>query len=180
MRLGWKVICSLTLVFKVMPAVAGEALVEIKEVIPGHAPMERGVIRFRDSQFGLIVVPELYGLTPGPHGTHLHARPDCSSESGKAAAGAGDHYDPGQTGLHAGPYGDGHLGDFPNLIVESDGRAIIPMLAPRVKLEDLRGHAIVIHAGADRYGAEITSSGDAHASHGEMTGGARMYCGVAL
>ncbi len=178
MRLGCKFIRSFALVFTVMPVVGGELLVEIKEVSPGHAPVERGIIRFQDSQFGLIVIPELYGLTPGPHGTHLHARPDCGSENGKAAAGAGDHYDPGHTGLHAGPYSDGHLGDFPNLIVEDDGRAIIPMLVPRVKLADLRGRAVVIHAGADRYGAESVSSGDAHASHSQMSGGARMYCGV--
>jgi superoxide dismutase, Cu-Zn family len=45
-----------------------------------------------------------------------------------------------------------------------------PELAPRVKVADVRGRALMIHHGADRY--------QDHAHHHQGMGGARMYCGV--
>lgn len=134
-----------------------------------------GTVRFVDGQYGLLVIPDLAGLTAGPHGTHVHEDPDCGPSQdhhGMAvpAGAAGGHYDPAGTGRHAGPYGDGHLGDLPNLIVEADGTATIPVLAPRVKVSDIRNRALMIHAEADRY--------TDHGAHHHGMGGMRMYCGV--
>ena len=81
------------------------------------------------------------------------------------AGAAGGRYDPDGAKSHQGPYGDGHLGDLPNLIVEDDGVATMTVLAPRVTVADLNGRALVMHAGPDRY-------------DGEEMGGARVYCGV--
>jgi Cu-Zn family superoxide dismutase len=83
---------------------------------------------------------------------------------------AGDHYDPEGTDRHAGPYGDGHLGDLPNLIVEADGTATIPVLAPRLSVSEIYDRSIMIHAEPDRY--------DEHETHHHGKGGARIYCGV--
>lgn len=121
-----------------------------------------GTMTFIDTQYGLQVKPDLKRLTPGVHAVHVHENPDCSD--------AGDHFDPAKTGKHEGPYGDGHLGDLPNITVEADGSATIEVLAPRVMVKDLRGRAVIIHKGADRY--------DMHAEHSHGKGGARMYCGV--
>ena len=56
-----------------------------------------------------------------------------------AALAAGGHYDPDKTDRHAGPYGNGHLGDLPFLYVDKEGKASLPVLAPRLKVADLQG-----------------------------------------
>jgi superoxide dismutase, Cu-Zn family len=86
-----------------------------------------------------------------------------------AAAAAGAHYDPAKSGHHDSPWGDGHLGDLPALYVDADGNATQPVLAPRLKLSDLPGRALMVHAG-----------GDNHADHPAPLGGggARIACGV--
>lgn len=130
-----------------------------------------GTVRFTDSAFGLIIEPNLANLEAGPHAAHIHEKPDCSAAGdGTLAGAAGNHYDPDGTGKHAGPYGDGHRGDLPNLIIESDGKATIPVLAPRLTAKEIKGRSLMIHAGADRF--------DTHSMHHHGTGGPRMYCGV--
>lgn len=130
-----------------------------------------GTVRFEDSRFGLLILPDLKNLQPGPHAAHIHANPDCSvGTDGSVAGAAGSHYDPQKSGVHAGPYGTGHRGDLPNLIVEADGTVRLSALAPRLTASEINGRSLMIHAGADRY--------DAHAEHHHGTGGARMYCGV--
>jgi Cu-Zn family superoxide dismutase len=155
------------------PGFAAEVTVEIYTAEPEGEGPAVGTIRFSDSEFGLLVTPDLQGMTPGPHGTHVHENPSCEpmEMAGEmhAAGMAGDHYDPEGTGRHAGPYGDGHLGDLPNLIVEADGTATIPVLAPRLTVSDILGRSVMIHAEADRY--------DDHGSHHHGKGGPRMYCG---
>jgi Cu-Zn family superoxide dismutase len=130
-----------------------------------------GTVAFRDSQHGLLIEPDLKGLPPGPLGIHVHQNPNCGpGADGTPGGAAGSHYDPQNTGRHEGPYGNGHLGDLPNLIVEQSGSVTIPVLAPRVKLADLKGRALMVHAGKDDY--------HEHAEHNHSAGGGRMYCGV--
>ena len=86
-----------------------------------------------------------------------------------AALAAGGHYDPGKTGRHGLPWGDGHLGDLPGLYVDATGAATTPVLAPRLKLEDVKARSLMIHAGSDN-----------HADHPKPLGGGgpRLVCGV--
>jgi superoxide dismutase, Cu-Zn family len=132
-----------------------------------------GNVTASDSGYGLILKPALTGLPPGLHGFHVHEKPLCAPamKEGKmeAAQAAGGHLDPASTGRHEGPYGQGHLGDLPALYVAPDGKADYPVLAPRLKTSDLRGHSIMIHAG-----------GDNHADHPAPLGGGggRMACGI--
>jgi Cu-Zn family superoxide dismutase len=87
-----------------------------------------------------------------------------------AAGGAGGHFDPANTGHHEGPNGMGHMGDLPVLHVEADGSASQTLIAPRLRsIDELRGHALIIHAGGDNYS-------DAPAPLGG--GGIRIACGV--
>lgn len=132
-----------------------------------------GNISLSAKTYGVVLTPNLQGLPPGLHGFHLHEKPSCdvAEKDGKkvAALAAGGHFDPAKTGKHEGPYGEGHLGDLPPIFVDSDGRATQPVLAPRLKLGDFPGHALMLHAG-----------GDNHADHPLPLGGggARMACGV--
>jgi Cu-Zn family superoxide dismutase len=148
---------------------ANETTVTMHEVSADGVGAAIGTITFVDTGSGLLVEPALSGAAPGLHGTHVHQNPDCGAAEANGsmvpAGAAGGHYDPAATGQHLGPYGDGHLGDLPNLAVEPDGTATVPMLAPRVAVADLKGRSIVMHAAADRY-------------DDQDMGGARMYCGV--
>jgi Cu-Zn family superoxide dismutase len=85
------------------------------------------------------------------------------------ALGAGGHLDPAGSKKHGEPWGDGHLGDLPPLYVAADGSAAQPVLGPRLKLADVKGRSLMVHAG-----------GDNHADHPAPLGGggARVACGV--
>lgn len=154
-------------------AQAGQVVVPMYKINSTGVGKNIGTIRASSSPYGTIFTPSLHGLSPGLHGFHIHEKPACSPamKNGKPVAGlaAGGHYDPAGTGKHEGPYGNGHLGDLPALYVGSDGRATQLVLAPRVKLSDLTGRSLMIHAGGDNYSDKPEALGG---------GGARVACGV--
>lgn len=125
-----------------------------------------GTVKAEDSICGVLLTPDLHDLSPGIHGFHIHEKPSCA-DKGMAA---GSHLDPAKTGEHNGPYvKQGHLGDLPVLIVNQDGTATLPTLAPRFKLSSLKGHTLMIHAGGDNYSDKPEKLGG---------GGERIACGV--
>lgn len=125
-----------------------------------------GTIQAVDTRYGVLLTPNLHDLPPGLHGFHVHAAPSCEHH-GNAA---GTHLDPQHTGKHLGPYNDsGHLGDLPALYVDQTGSASLPILAPRLKVDDLLQHAFIIHQGGDNYADTPEKLGG---------GGARIACGV--
>lgn len=132
-----------------------------------------GTVEISSTKHGTVFTPRLKGLTPGIHGFHIHTNPNCgpAEKAGKVVPGlgAGGHYDPKNAGGHGTPWGAGHLGDLPALYVTSDGSATTPVLAPRVKFADLKGRALMIHAGGDNYSDKPQKLGG---------GGARVACGV--
>ena len=133
---------------------------------PGKQGAEVGTITATDTQYGMLLTPHLKGLPPGIHGFHVHVNPSCANE-GQAAGG---HLDPAKTGMHLGPYdAEGHLGDLPALTVNAQGEATLPILAPRLKVTMLQGHALMIHADGDNYSDQPAALGG---------GGARLACGV--
>lgn len=123
-----------------------------------------GQVQFQDTEYGLLITPNLTGLPPGLHGLHLHEKGDC----GNQGMAAGGHYDPKNTKSHQGPYGKGHLGDLPVLSVDVNGAATTPTLAPRLSVADLKNLSLMIHSGGDNYSDTPPLGG----------GGARMACGV--
>lgn len=132
-----------------------------------------GQVTVHETAHGLLFEPELQQLDTGFHGFHVHQHGSCepAEKAGTmtAAVAAGGHFDPDDAGAHKGPYGDGHLGDLPALYVNTDGKAEVPVLAPRLKsLEQISGHALMIHAQGDNYSDEPKPLG----------GGARVACGV--
>jgi Cu-Zn family superoxide dismutase len=152
---------------------AGDVTVKMFLVDKDGVGKEIGTVKASDSKYGLILTPQLSGLSPGLHGFHVHEKPDCSPATKEdkpvAALAAGGHYDPEKTGRHEGPYGNGHLGDLPALCVDADGKATLPVLAPRLKVADIEGRSLMIHAGGDNYSDTPAPLGG---------GGARVACGV--
>jgi Cu-Zn family superoxide dismutase len=132
-----------------------------------------GTVTITENSHGLVFTPALTGLPPGLHGFHVHEVGNCEAaqKDGKMAAGmaAGGHYDPKSSKHHGQPWGDGHLGDLPALYVDNAGAATSPVLAPRLKLADVKGRALMIHAGGDNYADKPAALGG---------GGARVVCGM--
>lgn len=155
-----------------VPALAEELVIDMHRVTAEGVGEKVGSITAESSPYGVILRPDLKGLAPGPHGFHLHEVASCepARKDGKMVPGgaAKGHFDPMKTGTHAGPYGQGHLGDLPVIFVEQDGTADVPVLAPRLRLYDLQGHAVIIHAGGDTYTDDPPLGG----------GGGRLACGV--
>ncbi len=133
-----------------------------------------GNVTISYNKYGTVFSPNLSGMPPGMHGFHLHANGSCKSatKNGKRVLGgaAGGHYDPKKTGKHGFPWSENnHLGDLPGLYVDKKGRATTPVLAPRVRLRDVDGLALMVHAGGDNHSDRPKKLGG---------GGARIACGV--
>ena len=131
-----------------------------------------GTLQLFDSAEGLVIQTNLKNLPAGPHGFHVHENGSCAPalKDGKAGAAlaAGGHLNPHNAPNHGTPL-TGHLGDLPILLVANDGTAKVSLVAPRLKLADVKGHAIMIHAGGDNFSDTPKPLGG---------GGDRIACGV--
>jgi Cu-Zn family superoxide dismutase len=156
-----------------LPAAAAEVSVKVHKIDDKGMGEMIGKVYFADSDKGLVIKPRLKGLPPGPHGFHVHEKRSCAHvhKDGKnlVGMGAGGHYDPDKTGKHEGPTGKGHLGDLPVLEVKPDGTASGTLMAPRLKVADLKKRSLMIHAGGDNYSDQPAPLGG---------GGARIACGI--
>lgn len=148
-----------------------------QEVVELHAVSAQGIgkkigtVTLQDTAKGLSLQTHLSELPSGFHGFHIHETGSCepAEKEGKmvAALAAGGHFNPNHTG-HGTP-NDGHMGDLPVLNVDSNGNADTTVIAPRLKLADLHGLAIMVHAGGDNYSDLPKPLGG---------GGERIACGV--
>ena len=128
--------------------------------------VKMGTIKADDTIYGILLTPNLRGLDEGAHGFHLHALPFCTNY-GRASGG---HYDPEHDDQHHGPFsGNGHLGDLPVLIADEKGKATLPVLAPRLQMDVIKGKTLVIDSDGDNY------SDTPHKNGG---GGALVACGT--
>ena len=131
-----------------------------------------GTIHIQEYEDGVLFKPDLKGLEPGLHGFHMHENPSCdpAEKNGKMTPGAaaGGHSNP-DNGGHNGPFAEGHEGDLPALYVDEDGNATHDVFAPRLDDDDLKGHALMIHADGDNYSDQPKPLGG---------GGDRVACGV--
>lgn len=158
-------------------AVCGAALADF--TVPMNIVDEKGIgkavgqVVISETPYGVVFSPALSGLPQGVHGFHVHENPNCEAreKDGKMvpALAAGGHYDPAATKRHGQPWSDGHLGDLPPLYVDGNGTAGNPVLAPRLKLADLKGRSLMVHVGGDNHSDHPAPLGG---------GGARLACGV--
>jgi len=114
------------------------------------------------------IVVEAIGLSPGPHGIHVHSGRKCEPPDFESA---GDHFNPEGT-PHGGPHTlQRHAGDLGNLMADRDGKAHLTISTDLVSLgEDRRsvlGRTVIIHERPDDFHTQ--PSGDS---------GARVACGV--
>jgi len=156
-----------------IPVFAADVVVPMNLVTEQGIGKGIGTVLISEGTTGLVFTPQLTDLAPGFHGFHVHQNPDCAAgmKEGKMVPGlaAGGHYDPANVGKHEGPHGKGHLGDLPSLTVGADGKASTAVTAPRLKMADVKGRSLMIHAGGDNYSDQPAPLGG---------GGARVACGA--
>lgn len=111
----------------------------------------------------------LENTPPGVHAVHLHEKGDCSAED---ASSAGGHWNP--TGVEHGKWGTDpfHLGDVGNVTVGDDGKGSLTLTTELWSMgsgedNDVLGHAVIVHAGADDFQTQPTGAA-----------GGRIACGV--
>ena len=126
-----------------------------------------GTVTFTQKGDRIAVVADVTGLSPGPHGFHIHEKGDCSAPD---AMSAGGHFNP--TGKpHGDPGGaDHHAGDMPQLVADANGNAKLSAeLSPMTigGANDIVGKAVVVHKDADDFKTQPTGNS-----------GARVACGV--
>ena len=147
-------------------------IVGIYEIHPNRVGRSIGFIKLKDTNAGLLIEPNIKGLTPGEHAFHIHEGNTCEAgiKDGTAIAGFGaeGHWDTDENDSHEGPDGDGHRGDLANLIVSEYNAATTQQTASRIKLSEIRNKALVIHSGKDNY-LDTPSSGGS---------GERIACSV--
>ena len=167
---------GLTLMLTViaLPARAADITVTMKKATQDGTGDPLGTVTISSSEVGATFELDLHGLPPGTHGFHVHENDNCGPTllgGVRIPAGAaGDHFDPANTGKHAGPLGDGHLADLPVIEVGAGGTAKQVLTAPRIRdIEVLKKHALIIQIGGDNYSDSPARDGG---------GGGRFACGV--
>ncbi|WP_405486639.1 superoxide dismutase[Cu-Zn] [Nocardia sp. NBC_00511] len=140
-----------------------------------------GTATFTNTGGHLEVVVEAHGLKPGFHGLHIHQIGKCEPNSTAPAGGApgdflsaGGHLQVGDNNTHPAS------GDLTSLEVLKDGTAKLTTTTDAVTLDDIKGKALMIHAGADNFGNIPTRYAPAPDAETLATGdaGARVACGV--
>jgi Cu-Zn family superoxide dismutase len=105
-----------------------------------------GTVSFSEASGGVKVTAHIMGLSPGEHGFHIH---DAADLSDPALKGAGPHYNPGHH-QHGGPETpEHHAGDLGNITADAQGNAHLDAMMMNVKLSDLIGKSVIVHAGPD-------------------------------
>jgi Cu-Zn family superoxide dismutase len=128
-----------------------------------------GEVLFSETRRGIHVRASFTALPPGEHGFHIHSAGDLR---GEGCAGACDHWsltpsDHGGAPHHGGPR---HTGDLGNISATSGNYTYT---LEGVKLTDLFGRSVIVHAGPDDLG--LGNEPDS-----KITGhsGARIACAI--
>ena len=159
-------IISLFSLFFLLGAAEPNLVVNMQTVGEDGQSKSIGTVTISQAKCGVLITPNLHELSPGVHGFHVHQNPSC----GDKAMAAGGHLDPAKTEQHDGPYQNkGHLGDLPILVVDKNGDATLPTMAPRLTMNDFKNHALMIHLNGDNYSDTPEKLGG---------GGPRIACGV--
>ena len=155
------------LVGGIVAAPAAEMTRAVAVLHPASGSEVQGVVTFTQVADGVRVVADVTGLTPGPHGFHIHQFGDCTAADGTSAGG---HFNP--TGhAHGGPdAAERHVGDLGNLVAAENGKAHYDRVDTRLELTGAHaivGAGVIVHEKVDDLTTQPTGAA-----------GARIACGV--
>jgi Cu-Zn family superoxide dismutase len=130
-----------------------------------------GIATFTTTGGKVALTLTVSGASPGTHGVHLHAVPDCSAADATSAMG---HWNPDMMNHGLPVASPHHLGDCGNFEVGADGTGTLHITNDWVigtgAVNDVIGHALIVHASQDD-GVTQNPPGNA---------GARQACGVVV
>lgn len=133
----------------------------------------KGSIRFvQDSTGATYVKGRISGLTPGPHGFHIHALGDTTN----GCISTGPHFNPLKKEHGAPTDQNRHAGDLGNIVAGQDGVAVVSTKDFHIPLSgqhSILGRAVVVHADPDDLGR-----GGHELSKTTGNAGARVGCGI--
>lgn len=145
---------------------AAEALMK-----PTQGNTTSGVVSFRQQDDKVLVNARIQGLSPGPHGFHIHEKGDCSAPD---ATSAGGHFNPSSTKHGSPSTAEHHAGDFGNLTADATGAATLAIAVPTSQItlsagspHSIIGKGLIVHADPDDYTTQPTGNS-----------GKRLACGV--
>lgn len=113
-----------------------------------------GTVTFTQEGDKVRAVIEVSGVSPGPHGIHVHEKADCSAPDFSSAGG---HWNPSGQQHACPPAGERHPGDLGNIEVKEDGTGRSELTLEHVSLnvslgegpQSLVGKSVVLHEGKD-------------------------------
>ncbi|KAI5575772.1 hypothetical protein POPTR_009G005100v4 [Populus trichocarpa] len=165
---------SLSLAAKKQPPlfVVASATKKAVAVLKGTSNVEGVVILTQEADGPTTVNARITGLTPGPHGFHLHQYGDTTN----GCVSTGAHFNPNNL-THGAPEDEiRHAGDLGNIVATADGVAEaiivdnqIPLSGPNTVI----GRALVVHELEDDLG-----KGRHELSSTTGNAGGRLACGV--
>lgn len=132
-------------------------------------PEIRGNIRFYQTEGGVMVFAEVWGLPVHPElgahpvfGFHIHSGNRCTGNAGDPFADAMMHYNP-EGLMH--PY---HAGDMPPLF-GNDGHAFMAFLTNRFNVQEIIGKTVIIHSHPDDFTTQPAGDSGTKIACGEIT-----------
>ena len=123
-----------------------------------------GIAYFQQTENGVHVKAEVYGLTGEKHGFHIHTFGDCTAIDGTS------------TGGHLNPYGfehgspkslKRHMGAMGNLEVNENGIGLRDYIDEVIVMDEIIGRGIIVHGGEDDLESQPSGAS-----------GPRVGCGV--
>ncbi|CAJ0600533.1 unnamed protein product [Cylicocyclus nassatus] len=145
----------------------------IYRAVPGGDPVAPiGSVHFMQYGCTVIIAGTIYGLSPGPHGFHVHE----VGNLGNGCLAAGPHFNPTNATHGARQDEIRHVGDLGNVVAQNSGVAafwlrdsVITLTGPN----SIVGRSLVIHEGEDDLGR-----GSHPDSKATGNAGGRFGCGI--
>ena len=172
--LAYRLLVAFSVLAFAVAALADEQQPTAHATLVGVDGQPMGEATFTQGPTGTLILIQLHGAPPGPHGAHLHGVGLCDGAAGFDSAGSHIGADGAMHGLLAveGP----HAGDLPSIDVDAAGEANVEFFNSLVMVQpgeatfallDDDGSAIVVHESADD---QMTQPGGGT--------GKRIACGV--
>ena len=158
-----------TLLLAACATVEPDGPAAVATVRPASGSQVHGELKFTQAGSRVRVTGEIAGLTPGPHGFHIHEKGDCSAPD---AMSTGGHFNPhGKT--HGAPGSpDRHAGDLGNLVASEYGKATLKVMVDGISvgkgMDGVVGKAVIVHAGADDLKTDPTGNAGGRVACGEI------------
>uniref|UniRef100_A0A0R3PEU8 Superoxide dismutase [Cu-Zn] n=1 Tax=Angiostrongylus costaricensis TaxID=334426 RepID=A0A0R3PEU8_ANGCS len=145
-----------------------------RAVTGGNPSTAIGVLDLTERNGVVTIIGSVDGLSPGPHGFHVHEFGDL----GNGCLAAGNHFNPLRSdhGSPVNPPSRRHVGDLGNIMTPANDSTMIDIQDSLIAFTGTRGivgRAFAIHANVDDLG-----TGGNEGSRTTGNAGSRLACGI--